>query len=115
MGGIPWAYSVLGTMWDCETRTLVQSVTALFAHDVVRRFRIRAFDVVILPRFMHRMQYYPFSFNQLRDLDSIQRSVYLHSFGMFTTTARSRLVLLCLLLPIMLRFLIVRTYRWLLL
>ena len=69
-----------------------QSVAALFAHAVVRRFRIRAFDVVGLPRVMHRMQFYPFSFKQLRDLDSIQRSVYLHSFGMFTTTARSAML-----------------------
>ena len=95
MGGIPWAYTdgVLSVMWDRETRVLAQNVTALFAHSVVRRFRIRAFDVVVLPKFLHRMQFYPFTFKQLRQLDSVQRSVHLHSFNLPTTTARSALMI----------------------
>jgi hypothetical protein len=94
MGGIPWAYTdaAANEIWTCETRTLALGVTSLFAHSVVRRFRIRAFDTVLLPRFMHRMQFFPFSFKQLRDLDSVQRSVHLHSLQLSTSTARSALL-----------------------
>ena len=55
----------------------------------MRRFRIRAFDVVVLPRFMHRMQFYPFTFKELRDLDCVQRAIHLHSLQLPTTTARA--------------------------
>ena len=51
-------------VWDRETCVLAQNVAALFAHSVVRRFRIRAFDVVVLPRNCQRMQFYLSSRNR---------------------------------------------------
>ena len=82
---------MLNNMCDRETRSLVVDVASLFAHLVVRGFRIPAFDVVILPRFMHPMQVYPFSLKQRRDLDSLQRSVHLQSLQLYPQQSLGRL------------------------
>ena len=83
---------------DDPLRPLYSLISHVWMYRVNSSIRIPVrcphLDTVLLgvPRFMHRMQFFPFSFKQLRDLDSVQRSVHLHSLQLSASTARSALL-----------------------